>query len=355
MAEPSRGVTGPASYFAEAHRKHRDAQTACGGSVERYHEIARHTVRLSFAGPALVRQLTPAFAHLATEPVASPNLTVLLFDTASTGVAMPPPPWPLAHVGAGGAIRGWSEGRYRAVLHNEGPGLSLLDRDQRTGVFWTRDAATLPGWMTAAPLKSILHAWTGACGLQLTHTAAVGPPTGGVILAGKGGSGKSTIALACLLGGLPYAADDYCIVDPGPPVGVFSLYATGKQLTGKLGRVPDLVSRVVDPASFDGAKAIFFLAGHYPEKLVRGFPLRAVLIPRLTGEQGSHRSPASAATALTALAPSTMFQMSGDRRTALARLGAVVRQVPSYHLDVGTDLAQVVRLIGELIARGESP
>src|SRR5262245_33148523 len=60
-----------------------------GGSITHYYKIGEFTICLRFAGDALISQLTPAFAHLATEPTPSPALTICVWDSASTQTTLP--------------------------------------------------------------------------------------------------------------------------------------------------------------------------------------------------------------------------------------------------------------------------
>lgn len=69
----------------------RAAEARVGGSVDRWYTLARATLRVRFAGPALLSRLTHALDHLVSPPVEHPDLTVCAGDTASTGVAVPDP------------------------------------------------------------------------------------------------------------------------------------------------------------------------------------------------------------------------------------------------------------------------
>jgi hypothetical protein len=82
---------------------------------------------------------------------------------------------------------------------------------------------------------------------------------------------------------------------------------------------------------------------------IDGFPIRAVLVPRVAGVHDTRIVPASANAALAALAPSTIFQLHPPQRDALARMATLVRQVPCYSIELGTDLPQIPRAIAELL------
>ena len=90
---------------------------------------------------------------------------------------------------------------------------------------------------------------------------------------------------------------------------------------------------------------------HYRSALATSFPLRAVLVPHVTGTADTSLRPASPVEALRALAPSTLFQLAGSGASAFANMAAIVRRTRSYHLDVGTDLAQIPRAIQALLER----
>jgi hypothetical protein len=100
---------------------------------------------------------------------------------------------------------------------------------------------------------------------------------GGVLLAGRGGAGKSTTAIAAMLGGLSYAADDYCVIEAEPQPVAHSLYNSGKLSWSGLHRFPQLCGTPAHGSN--GEKALFFLCALHPERLALRLPIRAVLLP----------------------------------------------------------------------------
>src|SRR5947209_5369755 len=69
------------------------AAGAAGGPVERSFRVGGRRLLLRFAGPALLPVLTAPLEHLAVSSPGRPDLTVYVWDTASTGVQPPRPPW----------------------------------------------------------------------------------------------------------------------------------------------------------------------------------------------------------------------------------------------------------------------
>lgn len=311
--------------------------------------IAGRSVRLLFSGPDLAAALAPALDHLAADVTSPPDLTVLLFDTAGTGVAPPPPPWNSLAFGPRGVIDGYNTGPYRTVYQPGADVLLLYDTEACCGVYWTRDSRRLPYWESSFPLRTLFHWWLEKQPLQPAHAAAVGLPEGGVLIAGPGGSGKSTSALACLDSELFYAGDDYVLIGVSPPA-VHSLYNTAKLDPHALAWFPRLEAARVPRQPSE--KALLFLQQCAPGRLCAGFPIRAILAPHVTGCRDTRLLPGTPAEAFRALAPTTVFQLPGAGKPALEKLAALVRRTPAYRLEVGTDLAQIPRCILELIRRG---
>ena len=92
----------------------------------------------------------------------------------------------------------------------------------------------------------------------------------------------------------------------------------------------------------------------FPLQLVQQFPLRAVLVPRISGLPKTTARRVSPIAALAALAPSTIFQLPGTASSDLAAMAQLVRQVPTYALDLGTDLDAVPVAIADLLRSLES-
>lgn len=331
-----------------------------GGAIDRFYNLHGHTIRLRFAGPALIPRITPALQHWAAPSSDSAELTIFLWDDTSTNTVMPPPPWTNLGVynPAGywdgiytrrGEVRGYNTDRICTAFHMGSDVLCALDKAQGKAVYWTPNAEGLPQWETGSPLRTILHWWFGQYGFQFVHAGAVGTPEGGVLLVGKGGSGKSTTTLTCLNSDLLYVSDDYCMVSTEPAPKAFNLYSTGKVRIDNLHRVPHLKPAVGSKDRLESDKVLFFLDQFLPEKLIPSFPLKAILVPRITGLADTRLSPAPTTAALTGLSLSTMNQLPGAKGTVIQRLARLVESIPCYYIELGTDLAQIPNIIKEFL------
>jgi hypothetical protein len=303
------------------------------GIVDRSIRIGDSTVRLCFAGTALAEQLGPAFEHLPSQAHAVPELTIHVWDAEVSGAA--PPPLPVVDPGSPRGTTVYSAGDGRRVACRPALGqLSAYDRDSAGAWFWCRNAHELPFWERAAPFRQILHWWLPERGALLLHGAAVGYREGGVLLAGAGGSGKSTSALSTLTSELLYAGDDYVAVQLEPEPRILSLYCSGK-LEPSHAR---LLSHLPPPTFAGGSaleeKSVFYVAERFPERMSRGFPLRAIVAPRVVGDE-PRLAPLPVVQALAALAPSTLLQLVPAGQEALSAMANLLSRVPAFRLEVG--------------------
>jgi hypothetical protein len=331
-------LTGVAASFDAAAKK------SGGVSLDRY-EIAGSRVHLRFASPELRSRLTPAFQHLAVperETAAPAALTVNLWDSASTGADPPPRPFTPSDY-ADGALFHFHEPPIRAAYQPGLESLSIWNSDEAVAWHWVSDAFDQPYWDQASPIRQILFWWLSARGCIQLHGAAVGVPEGGVLLVGKGGSGKSTVALSSLGSGLLYAGDDYVAVTLDPLPRVESLYSSGKLEPEHVDRLfPELLPLLSNRDRLDQEKAVIYVQRHFPGSVTTGFPLRAVLVPRIRATQAESRIvETSRADAFAALAPSTIFQLHTAGPDSLGMMSRLVKQVPCYGLEVGVDPAQI--------------
>jgi hypothetical protein len=339
-------------YFQSVYDLFKSSQQITG-SVERSYIIGGYRIRLSFSGEALL-SLTRALEHLAAaDDHSTPDLTICLWDSESTGQRMIPRPWHESDFLARGVIQGYNTERiYTAFQHGSGA-VSVLDQERSLAVFWAPESK-LPYWEYGSPLRTVLHWWLLSKGLQLVHAAAVGNSTGGVLIGGKGGSGKSTTALACLESNLSYIGDDYTLLgfDSGPVV--HSLYNSAKLNSDHVQRFPALLPKIANTERLADEKALLFVNEHYPLKVATRLPVRAILIPRVTGLAETSLKRVSVAMALAALAPSTIFQLPRAGNEALKFLATFARGLPCFSLEAGTDLSTIPRLIEGLLAEIDS-
>lgn len=313
--------------------------------------MAGRRVLLRHAGSRLVEPFARALTHLEDEvPSAAPELTVCLFDTESTGVDPPPACWGPEDVRERGLIRSLSDERYLAIFQVAAGLLTVLDRERNVAVCWVRSSRELPLAERTKPIWRLLQAWLADRGLLVVHGAAVGLPSGGVLLTGVGGAGKSTSALACMSSALRIAGDDSVVVEAGDEPWVHSLFSSARVHRSNLGRMPALASTLSREDLGNEEKAVIYLAEHHPQSLIRSFPLRAVLLPVVDEVGTAELRPASRADVLRSLAPSSVLLSPHTAHRVMPSLVELTGLLPRYELRVGSDAASIPTRILELLA-----
>jgi hypothetical protein len=93
-------------------------------------------------------------------------------------------------------------------------------------------------------------------------------------------------------------------------------------------------------------KAILDLAGVYGGLVGGSAPLRAIAVPRLTGQvRVEHATPG---TVIRAMAPSTVFGLFGATEETLPVLARLAADVPGFVLELGDDVGEVAHAVAAL-------
>lgn len=319
------------------------AQCAC---VATHFRIGDDVIRVRLAGEPLAAALTPAMAHLACDETQFDSATGLSIDvwaSAEVPVRLPPDEW-LTAVSPLAAFQ-----TPDFIYLQPDIGMLVLFRGRQAWVCF-RDASAIPTWERTMPLRVVLNAWVQRSGQQIVHGAAIANERHAVLLAGRGGSGKSSTALSCLASpSLSWLGDDLCLLQSGAQVHVCSLYNSLKLWQENLPRFHD----VELPLSADSLqlpqKPTFFLFPQYRQKLAHRRPLSAVLLPRITGGSHTRIVAATAADAWRALVPSTVNVIIGNQQAIAAGVTRLVERLPIYWLELGVERAEIAAAIEQFL------
>lgn len=314
-----------------------------------FYRLAQFTFCLRFAGDSLIDSLTPALEHLRIDPLEECDLTICIWDSASTHTDPIAFPWPQNAHAVRGETLGYSDERIHTVAGDATKALHLFDKERRLALYWIQDAKQLPWWVAGSPLLQIFHWWMDLRGHQLTHAAAVGHPQGGVLLSGKSGSGKSTTALACMKAGMHYVSEDYCVIRNRPDIWAYSLFNSAKIQEKTLSWFPELSRQVENKERPREDKAFFFHHKFQPERVLHGFPLKALIALQVGKNKESRLEAVPPQEVIAPLIGSTLWQLTHTSPATVAYLKSVAEALPCYKLHLGHDLAEPPKLIEALL------
>ncbi len=322
-------------------------------SAVRSFSVAGVGVEVRVYGGLLADALLPAFD--ACPPLGGVEVPSVIhaWDHSATGTRMP--------AGVSALVRPGHNPRYvdgcNHLLIGEGVCALVTEGVQPTTAFFVvDDASTLPWFHRGSPLSLTLASVLGHRGRPFVHAACAGfPDRGGLLLAGRGGSGKSTTALRCLLAGWEYVGDDYVVLHPDD-MSAHALYSTAKlaplDLAADASLVPRAATLLPDPAHTD--KTIANLWPAYRAQMPQSLPIRALVTPHVGSGTQTRWQRATAGRGLLALAPSTLIQLASTSAAQLPPLSRVARSVPSYDLELGSEPGGVVAALGELLEHAAS-
>jgi hypothetical protein len=305
--------------------------------------VAEIPIRLELCGDTLASIGIAALSGLRSEN-AHTAARIWAFDTETSGLEPPPPPWGRDAYRPRDALAveapEWLEISYGLV-----PGcLNLFDRHERTGVFWMHDARRLPGWQRTTPLRSLLRSVARRHDAWMLHAAAVANDRAAVLISGRGGSGKSTTAIGCAIAGIECLGDDVCIVRDDR---VYPLYGIAKAEP----RTVALLSLDRHHAIIGGddlGRAHLRIADLGPPWRSEGRPVVAVVVPQVSAPAGRLR-PLNAAAAVLACGPSTALEITGNGQAEMRFVASLLQRTPAYELGTGGDLTRVVGAISNLL------
>ena len=297
-------------------------------------------IRVTIADERVAAWARPALAWLRESPHGDADVQL----HAVSGMPFPAPPWSAADYADRHRISHLTEGQVVATFDVERRVLNMYDAATRRGVWWCHDVDSLPDWEFGAPLRSLLTWALRASQVHLVHAAGVGRAGhGGVLISGRGGSGKSTSTLACIASGMTTVGDDYCAVDLGSSPIVHGVYCLAKVLPDSIGG--SLADLGTAHTQRDDGKVHVGLGN----SMCRSLAIRALVLPTVA-ERTGELQPLRGRDAFYRIAPSTMLQSELGGSALFAAMARLTEAVPAFTLDVGPDVDRVVAALESLLA-----
>lgn len=315
-----------------------------------FYQIGPFPFCLSFATDSLIEPITRAFHHLQIDAIPSKPFTIRLWDTAKTTQKLPPLDWNLIYRNG---YQGYGSPPIYLHYFDHIQALSLLDTEKNRAYFACQTAATLPWWVSGSPLQVILHAWLREKGVQLTHTAAISNGRTSVLLSGKGGSGKSTTTLACLMKGFHFIGEDYCALEPGRVPQVFSVYQSAKWSSYTRKLFPFYERSIANPQTADLEKALVYYEDLFPGQIKKSSSVRAILSLTIEKTDVPRIKKYNFHSTLKDLMMSTLKQLPFYHSSSMNILKTFTSQVALYQLVLSQNMDANVQAIQDIFSEIE--
>lgn len=321
-------------------------------AVRSSYQIGGQHIAIHYLSEQLYSRLNPSLAHLASDAVDPPALTIIAQVDGT-------PPLRLTRQEWTAACQRWSQSSIAGVsasgsfISGDRGRLDLIAPARRIALSSFRDVNLIPAWDMATPFRDILHKWFRGHDGHLIHGAVIANRQSAVALAGASRAGKSSTAFACLHhSALDCLGDDIALVRKlHGEWHAFSLYNACKLLPHDVDRFAHDLVPLDDSIRSDG-KPTFYLYPAFFDRLPRQRRLAAILLPRITGRRETTFSPAKPVETWRALVPATLM-VTPASPDGIEWLTALTRLLPSWWLDIGTERTAIPPRIAELIAFAE--
>ena len=253
----------------------------------------------------------------------------------------------------GHRFRASADGRF--VWHEIAESNSLwhLDRIRRRITGWVESAARLTLYEKGKPFASLLPFVPGPRGHCVIHAGVVSWRGRGAIIAGQGGSGKTTTALSCVKGDLTFVSEDSIVLEQRSPdafVG-HGIYNSAFVEPDHLRRFEDSRMAATAEGNTASEKHLIMLREIYPELISDSAPIEFLLLPSVQIGAPTSIRRATRPEALKQLGPNCLMTASRVDKEGFQCLVDLVATRPAYRLTLGNDLERVPELVREIMYR----
>lgn len=339
-------------YYIDALRHHFDATVAVAGETCSHLMLAGHRVEIRWAGNDLRERFLPALRHLETHAPAAIHADLVMHAWVQRDGIPPatPPPWNTGEAFRHGEVQGLGA-HDGTVIYESGLSLVHAIKDGEA-FFHARVSSTVPKWEDAAPFRVIFNRWFSERGGHVVHGAGLAQNGHCLLLAGPGGSGKSTTALRWLAAGGGYLADDYClIIRSDHACHLHSLYNTAKVVAEDVSSAHAKNLTFSLPGPRNGEKPATHLWPRHAGQLTASAKLQAIILPAVVDQAHTRLCQARGSATWAAVVKPTIQQIHGCGRTSLEFLMQIAVRVPTWRLELGHDSATAaLPLLQELLA-----
>ena len=229
--------------------------------------------------------------------------------------------------------------------------LGLIDRAAGRAFLWLRDVQRVRATEAATLVRALVSWWFLDEDSSVLHAGAVAGARGAALLVGPGGAGKSSTSVACLEAGLDFLGDDSVLCRIGTAE-AFSLSACASILAHDL--ADHHVSLHGAPRSETGpdGKVVLDLVAVAPERVMTQAPICALVRLTHCDTPTGRIVPVARSRVMTALAPSSVFNVPTPGRETFSRVSGLVRRLPTYELHLSGNRVEAARLLAGLLQTG---
>lgn len=341
-------------FITENIESAQDAWQLLGGT-EQFYRFGPISICVRHIGNTLINTVTPAIRHALAGNLYTTDGMIYALDAGALDMEKPPAIWPFATDTHQGHQRiHWDQVSGLALNSDESRGIwQLFNLDTKKGLYWVTNEQTLPSWETGSPLRIFLHWLALQEGYQLIHAAGLEWKSRGILLTGRGGSGKSTTTAAAVIAGWNVIGDDFVLLDSKQNPMANCIYDTIKLTQQSLDKITAMTGKAVNIPSVPDDKSRVHLLDNYKEQLIKEISINMLFVLQISNTSLTCILPVSRASMMNALAPTTMFMLKMGMKESFSRMTALVNQVPCYVVKMSSNPHEVIEKLANFVEKPE--
>lgn len=309
--------------------------------ISRSFKIAEKFINIHFSSQILANKLCLALRHNSCPPPFAVDLDIFVWQRRDLYTI--PPPYE-QHSSK-------DQPTFNGLHYVNKNSISVYQPELNRAFFWMDSIDNLKDWAFSAPFRNIFHWFFCQSNIHLLHGAAVGDDKSAILISARGGSGKSTTALKCLLDGINYLSDDYVAVS-SETLYAYSLYNSLKISWKSEFLNQKLRQHIWNEKTLDWDKAIILLDKIYPKQIKKNLLLKAVFVPEITPQTDTDICEISKADALLAILPTNLKQNKHLRAESVVAIKKIIMKLPCFKIRLGSDTSKTTSKIRSFL---ESP
>ena len=339
-------------YFKNLQKQFQLASVKLEGTHSFNFQLANKNLTITTAGKRLIHLTTQALTHLEVKRkvLKEKPFTIFIWDENESGISLPNPPWITPeNLLEDSYVQIQLDYYFADRFHNQSI-LYLYNLRENSAFCVIKDARILNNSFVAAPFIKLISFWASKQNLHILHAGCVSLNNKGVLIVGKGGKGKSSTSVQCVIDGLDYLSDDYLLIDNSNEKTIaYSIYNSGKLILNHIEKFKKIQSFIEIGNLDQSNKPLLFLSRIFKGQIKRSTEIKAIIVPLITKNVSANYYPISSIEALKALAPSTLVQLNTGGLNNLKSLANLTRKFPNYCLELGSDFEDISLKVKKII------
>ncbi len=339
-------------YFKNLQKQFQLAAYKLGGIHSFDFQLANKNLKITSAGEKILQITKQAFTHLEVQNNVAQEkpFNIFIWDENESGISLPNPPWLNAENASEDKYIQFQLAHYFAYHFHHQSILYLYNVKENSAFCIVKDARNLINSFKAAPFTKLISFWAQKQNLSILHAGCVSLNNKGVLIVGRGGKGKSSTSIQCIIDGLDYLSDDYLLIDhTNEKTMAYSIYNSGHLELNNIENFPKIKSSIEIGNIDSNNKPYLFLSPIFKDKVKRSTEIKAIIVPLVTKNVLANFYPISSIEAIKALAPTSLVQLNTRGTNNLNYLANLTRKFPNYCLKLGSDFEDISLKVKNII------